>query len=198
MLQNKYHPTPHNWLINQEQSWQTSFADRVQSRKKYFKNAELTLRRMLGSSHQVTKIEYVVRSDLAQRFQRFVPFSVVHLPSLTICSLYSKFVQFVQQYGDDAGPTMCFHGTNLDSILNGLMVPGQVTRQGQHVGVACGSTWGRSIYLAIALEPSFSLGYVRAAANMKALIVCSVLLGKSFSLAGLFTSRRLQKYPAAW
>ena len=149
------------------------------SPKKYFKNAELTLRRMLGSSYQVTKIEYVVRSDLAQRFQRFVP---IYSPSHLTYVLCSKFVQFVQQYGDDAGPTMCFHGTNmanLDSILeNGLMVPGQVTRQGQQVGVACGSTWGRGIYLAI--EPSFSLGYVRAAANRKALIVCSVLLGKSF------------------
>ncbi|ELR24964.1 UBA/TSN domain containing protein [Acanthamoeba castellanii str. Neff] len=113
----------------------------------------------------ITKIENVLKAELVVEFE-------------------AAWAELRQKRSEDlARPSMAYHGTaeqNIESILDkGLLVPGK--GKGKDVGHATDTGfWGGGIYLSP--NSSMSVGYCRGG---KKLLICSVLMGKTFQCTTL-------------
>lgn len=118
----------------------------------------------LPSSIQITRIENILRQDLADRFDK--------CHSEMVNTLWKKERQNPKMFS--LQPQIAFHGTltkSLPSIVqHGLVIPGKQNK----IQVRCGSSLGKGIYLSPSAE--FSLGYT----DSSRLIVCAVLLGRMY------------------
>eukprot|EP01133_Synstelium_polycarpum_P007375 gene7375-8594_t len=134
----------------------------------HFRIAESQFYRLLESSstnYKVSKVEYVVNPKLIKDFAK-------------------KKQQYEDLKYDDCSPVFGFHGTsakNINSICtNNFSVPGN-----NGVGHATDSGWyGKGIYFSE--YPEYSIGYI---SDCSKLLLCKVLLGKSYKCSGLITGQ---------
>jgi len=125
------------------------------------------------SGQKISKIENVLSPELVKKFEG--------------AWTYLKGLRGIQV----ATPQIAYHGTaeaNIGSILEkGLLVPGQGP-DGRNVKHATDTGyWGKGIYLSP--NSQLSIGYCRGG---KKLLICSVLMGKTFTVTARMDGKPIQ------
>ncbi|KAF2074720.1 hypothetical protein CYY_003952 [Polysphondylium violaceum] len=137
----------------------------------HFRTAESQFYRLLkssSSSYKVTKVEYVVNPKLLKLFNK-------------------KKEEFEKLKYSDCNPVFGFHGTDSKNIApictNNFSVPGT-----NGVKNKTDSGWyGAGIYFSE--YPEYSIGYI---SDCNKILLCKVLLGKSFKCNGLIVGQKCQ------
>eukprot|EP01132_Coremiostelium_polycephalum_P005972 gene5972-7439_t len=154
------------YMLKPYRSFDNSVADL------HFRTAESQFYRLLESSktsYKVTCVEYVVNPKLVNAFQK-------------------KKEEFEKLGYPDCSPVFGFHGTSAKNInlicANNFVVPGNAG-----VKHATDSGWyGKGIYFSE--YPEYSIDYIQ---DCSKLLLCKVILGKSYKCSGLITGQPCQK-----
>ncbi|GAM17278.1 hypothetical protein SAMD00019534_004530 [Acytostelium subglobosum LB1] len=155
---------PMKYILKPARHFDNSIADL------HFRTAESQFYRLLDSttSYKVSKVEYIVNPKLLKNFDK-------------------KKEEFVKANYPDCHPVFGFHGTASKNILsicsNNFSVPGS-----NGVKHATDSGWyGKGIYFSE--FPEYSIGYI---SDCSKILLCKVLLGKSYKCSGLITGQPCQ------
>ncbi|KYQ89930.1 PARP domain-containing protein [Tieghemostelium lacteum] len=134
----------------------------------HFRTAESQFYRLLESAsntYKVKKVEYIVNPKLMKAF-------------------YAKKKEYEKLNYPDTKPVFGFHGTSSKNILNICKTNFLISK----VGSTTDAGWyGKGIYFSE--YPEYSIGYI---SDCSKIMLCKVLLGKSYKCDGLITGKPCQ------